>query len=190
MKENSSDLFSIDPSSELNPSDTTNIVNKQYEDENIWFNTNAKVNFFIKELTELRTDFESSANFHYLLRRPLTEKSESDWNILLSEGNVLKGWKLVETLSARLIEYYDNIVVLECLIDKENHLYEEREFEIFLFEGFKLEAGKYFKVCKFQKPNQVMLEIKENPGLILESDFPNIDFANKFGHIKFTKNKT
>ncbi len=124
------------------------------------------------------------------LEVPSFEERISDKKVLhLSEGNYIVGWKLVETLSARVIDFYNEVVLLECLVDKENKEYEEREFKVMLFEGFALEIGKLFKLCYYERINQAMLEIKDNPNLVLESDFPENNFTKKYGNKVFKKRK-
>ena len=92
----------------------------------------------------------------------------------------LNVWKNTENVSARLIEFYDDIVVLECLVDKENWIYEEREFPASLFEEFSLQIGKLFLLRVLNRPSQSKIEIHDNPNLTSQSDFPKLDFKEVF----------
>ncbi|MCY7362978.1 MAG: hypothetical protein LH629_13080 [Ignavibacteria bacterium] len=104
------------------------------------------------------------------------EASVISADIDLSEGVIIRGWKILENVSSKVIGFDDETVFLECLVDKENKQYEEREFLILLFEGLELKVGKYFKLCTYRRMNQIMMEVIDNPKLILEDDFPKFDF--------------
>lgn len=119
--------------------------------------------------------------------KEINEKEFASSDLLLSEGVVIKQWRNIENISARLIEFNEITVVLECLVDREELIYEEREFKSSLFSQFNLELGKLFKLCMYERQNQIMMEIKDNPKLISETDFPKIDFAKQFKNFKIKK---
>lgn len=96
-------------------------------------------------------------------------------------------WKNIENISARLVEKFDDTIVLECLIDKESGVYEEREFRISLFEGYDLTIGNFFFLRYFERQNEARLEIHDNPELTLASDFPKRDFSQLFKESKLFK---
>ncbi len=91
-------------------------------------------------------------------------------------------WLLEDEIVARIIDLYDDKVLLECLIDKEQKIYEEREFNSTLFIGYELKIGEMFKLCFYTKPNQSLLKVKRTKAV-----FPNIDFVKKFSHLLFKK---
>lgn len=98
-----------------------------------------------------------------------------------------KGWKNTENISARLIERYDDKVILECLIDKDEEFYEEREFSESLFEGYDLELGTLFYLRVFKRPNEIRMEVHCDPRLVNPSDFAKIDFEDAFKKSKLFK---
>jgi hypothetical protein len=110
-------------------------------------------------------------------------------DIFLNEGAFLTGWKNTENRSARCIEIYDSSVLVECLIDKENKKYAEIEYNKSLFSGMELFVGKLLKICFFERLNQVMMEVIDNPHLIDQSDFPHIDLSKQFGNLVLKKRK-
>ena len=112
-------------------------------------------------------------------------KQSSPSNFL--EGVNISSWKLIENVSSKLISFDCNSVLLECLIDREESIYEEREFVISLFKNYSLEIGKLFKICVYERDNQIMIEVKVDPNLILDSDFPEIDLFAKYSHINLGK---
>jgi hypothetical protein len=81
-------------------------------------------------------------------------------------------WKDVGGNSARVVEVYDEVVVLECLIDKEFSIYEEREFDKGLFAGFELFEGKPFFIRYFERPNEQRVQVIDDERLIAPDDFP------------------
>ncbi len=106
------------------------------------------------------------------------------------EGEILKAWKNVVNIKAQLIDFDDDFVRMECLLDKETKHYEAWEFPTTLFEDYELRLGKLFYLQYFERSKEIKLEIHDNPDLVLASDFPKIDFAKKFGQSKlFKKNK-
>jgi hypothetical protein len=97
-----------------------------------------------------------------------------------SDHVVLHGWKNVENISSRLISTYDNIVLLECLIDREEGIYEEREFSLSLFEGYEINTGSLFYLRVFERPHEIRIEVHNDPGLTHAEDFPSIDFKELY----------
>lgn len=107
-------------------------------------------------------------------------------DIYLNEGLIFRQWRNTENISSRVIEFDELTVVLECLIDKEDLIFEERVFKRSIFSHYELRLGKLFKLCMYERPGQVMMEIKDNPKLIQDEDFPKITFRDKFKNIKIT----
>ncbi len=95
-------------------------------------------------------------------------------------------WKMVENISAKLLYINANTVTLECLIDKEEKIYEERELKISLFKNFELKIGSFFKLCLFERDNGMMMEVKDGSKLVLENEFPTFDFYARFGSMKLS----
>jgi hypothetical protein len=89
----------------------------------------------------------------------------------------ITGWRNIENISSRVIEIYDSTVVLECLIDKEASIYEEREFLSTLFEGNELTIGSLFYLRFFKRKNEIKMEIHNDPEDVLSADFPKMDFS-------------
>ena len=95
--------------------------------------------------------------------------------------------KNITNISAQIIDLYDEVVILECLIEKD--VYEEREFNKSLFEGMELKIGNLFKLCYFEGNNKIILEIKNDPNFTLKDDFPKINFNEMF-NLKMFKKKS
>ncbi|MCD4747163.1 MAG: hypothetical protein K8R58_12775 [Bacteroidales bacterium] len=107
--------------------------------------------------------------------------------LLGSDTVIISAWKNVENISARLIEHYDDTVVLECLIDKEMRIYEEREFLLSLFTGYDLIIGNLFLLRIFERKNEIRIEIHNGSGLTMEDDFPKLDFVKEFSNSRLFK---
>jgi len=97
-----------------------------------------------------------------------------------TEKIILEAWRNIENISARLIEITDPHILLECLVDKEKGIYEERVFKPTLFKGFKLEIGKLFYLRFFERANEMKIQIHDDPDLTLQDDFPKISLAKKY----------
>ena len=128
---------------------------------------------------------------HKLPLTKLDEEKEASKEKLLeySDVVVIKGWKNVENISSRLIEHSDDTVVLECLIDREEGIYEEREFRSSLFIGYDLDIGNHFYLRIFERPNEIRIEIHDDPELTLKDDFPKLDFVEKYKKSRLFKGK-
>lgn len=100
---------------------------------------------------------------------------------------ILSGWKNIENISSRLIENCGEHIVLECLIDKESEVYEERIFRSSLFNGFNLEPGNLFYLRFFERDNETKMEVHDGMGIVSENDFPSINFTELFRNSKLFK---
>lgn len=98
-------------------------------------------------------------------------------------------WRNYENVSARLIEVTDDGVVLECLIDRDNEFYEEREFRKSILEGFDLTLGKLFFLRFFERENANKIEAYDDAGLTNQNDFPKTDFKKLFDNSQLFKSK-
>ena len=119
----------------------------------------------------------------------ITKDYEIEPHISLSEGVVIHNWKNVQNISARLLASDDEKVLLECLVDRENKVYEEREFKLSLFKNMDLKIGKLFKLCFYERQHQQMIEVKDNPKLVSETDFPRTSFKEKYSGMPLKKSK-
>ena len=118
------------------------------------------------------------------------QKDQSNSLASVSRENIfLHNWESIENVSARLIETRGEFVILECLIDKENNIYEERVFPKSLFVDYSLEIGSLFYLRFFNRPHEMRLEVLDGGnGLVSEDDFPKINFVKKFKNSKLFKN--
>ena len=119
------------------------------------------------------------------------ELGEEDAEELTEYSDVvaIKGWILKENISSRLIDVVDDIVILECLIDREKSIYEEREFPKSLFTGYNLDVGNFFYLRIFERTNELRIEVHNDPNLMLESDFPKLDFVDLYRKSSLSKSK-
>jgi len=110
-----------------------------------------------------------------------------DFPTVGSDYTSFESWKNVENISARLIEFYDDVVILECLVDKELGTYEEREFQMSLFEDYELRIGAFFYLRTFKRKNEIKLQVHDDPQSALEPDFPKADLGTLFKNSKLFK---
>lgn len=92
--------------------------------------------------------------------------------------------RLIANISSKILAFdYENVYV-ECLIDKESGQYEERTFQIDLFEDCKLKIGHLFKIEIYKvDKNKQMISIVYD-AMVDENDFPKINFAEEFKDLK------
>jgi hypothetical protein len=119
----------------------------------------------------------------------ITEGNESKQKTTTAyrDNVILKPWKNTDNYSARLIDYSEDTVTIECLVDKENGVYEERCFRSNIFENYKLEIGKLFFLRFFERAGEVKMQIHDDPDLTLKEDFPRIKLSEKFKNSRLFK---
>jgi hypothetical protein len=100
---------------------------------------------------------------------------------------ILDKWKNTENISARLLAAYDDVVLLECLVDRDNMIFEEREFKASLFDGYNVNIGQMFFIRFFERKNEIRLEVHDDKRLTSKKDFPKKDFAKLFAESKLFK---
>lgn len=138
---------------------------------------------FIQDILNVKIKKESL--FKLSDEKPFSEVSTEPF----SDRVIIHSWKNVENISARLVNSYDNSVILECLINKENGIYEEREFKASLFEDYEIKQGNLFYLRVFERKNEVRLEIHNDPGLTRIEDFPKMDFLGRYHKSRLYKDK-
>ena len=137
----------------------------------------------------IRSLFKTESSVSEFNLANLSEKTETGalGNIVGSDIVYIEGWKNIANISARLIDFFDKVVVLECLIDKDQSIYEEREFTATIFEDFELAIGKIFLLRFFSRRKEIKMEVHDEPGLVSKDDFPEKDFRLLFKNSKLFK---
>jgi len=174
---------SINESKSLVDIDSLGLAEPVYQSSEFTFRTELLKNLF----NSLENDIPK--------RISLAECSEESLNLPIetpsqySDRIVIQGWKNIENISARLIEYSSDQIILECLIDKENSIYEERIFRPSLFSNYKLEIGNLFYLRFFERPNEIKMEVHDDPDLTFKEDFQKLDFVAEFKDSKLFRKK-
>jgi hypothetical protein len=157
--------------------DSSEITNEKDLDQP----TTIEVRTSFTEIEDFLKDYPKSHSTFSAFESHFSEQALT--KIVLTEGVEINLWKNTKNISARLISYDEDVVILECLIDKDKKIYEEWELSTRNFKGMELQVGKFFKLCHYERNNQLMMEILDTPGLVMESDFPKTDFYNKFKNL-------
>jgi len=175
---------------DLIDSDSINETKALIQIENIEGEEDSLMSKKFVEKNELTKDL-FNPNDYKLPHTGISEKEEESKIGLYqySDVVVIRGWKPVENISSRLIEFNDDFVVLECLIDREEQIYEEREFKSSLFTGYNLDIGSLFFLRIWERPNEIRIEIHDDPELTLNNDFPKLDFVEKYKSSRLFKGK-
>jgi hypothetical protein len=85
-----------------------------------------------------------------------------------------KKWKLIDSINCRIIDIYDKIVVLECLVDIKSKTFEERNISKSLFKYFDdTYFGKLILLKIYQKPSQMKVKAIDGDKIIDPNLFPN-----------------
>jgi len=134
---------------------------------------------------------QSIPNWIDLIENPSENpSSQQEKSTQISDRVVIQSWKNIENISARLLEYSDKQIVLECLIDKENGIYEERTFRPSLFDDYKLDIGKLFYLRFFERPHEIKMEVHDDPSLTSSDDFPKLEYVKTFKDSKLFRKKS
>lgn len=111
--------------------------------------------------------------------------NQADTEVLLIEP-----WRNKKNFSARIIEVLDKTVIVECLIDKEYRIYEEREFPLVpFFDGIDIVEGNLLLIRYSERKNEMRIEIISGAEFVLPDDFPKSNIKEKFTQSTFFKNK-
>lgn len=89
-------------------------------------------------------------------------------------------WRTKKNIHARLIEFSDQEVTLECLIDRENMVYEEKTFDINLFSDYELLIGALFNLRYLERKNEIRMQVLNDPMLTNANLFPKTNFKSLF----------
>ncbi|NJO00606.1 MAG: hypothetical protein HC880_01990 [Bacteroidia bacterium] len=83
-------------------------------------------------------------------------------------------------ISGKVIDIMEDVVIVECLIDKEKRHYQKRAFSRSLFININsLDVGVLILIKTYEKPPEVKLKILDGKGIIPESDFTVEDIFDK-----------
>lgn len=93
------------------------------------------------------------------------------------ESMLLSGMNNGILIPAKFYYQNDENVVLECAIDIENELYEERKFPVHMFEGIDFQTTRFFWLVVSYSTNTMSLEIRSGDQLLLKKYFPKQDFT-------------
>ena len=72
-------------------------------------------------------------------------------------------WIKTDSIPAHYIGSTEDTVDIECCLDFENKIYEERIFPKSLFEGVNLKPDSYFILKIHNKTNKIRIKITEDP---------------------------
>lgn len=108
-----------------------------------------------------------------------------------SNSYVEIGWRLKESYSAKILDFDENSVKTEWLIDKDENYYQTRRIPIELFEGTNfLTHGSLIKVLIYTKPRETKMVIQNGKHLVNSNDFPDekiLDNVKDLEMFKFKK---
>jgi hypothetical protein len=124
-------------------------------------------------------------DFHYpsarLLRKGISRWAPDDpLGILPFRTEKEIEWVKEETIPSRILEINDNTVILECLMDAENHLFENRVFEKKLLEGVvDLEQDGLVLIEVMSRKGEIRFLFKEGENFINPDIFAEPDYASQ-----------
>jgi len=144
----------------------------------------SKKEHFLKSLLNL--EYSSASSYKAFESNDYT-KITKELSSLGTDVTFIRNWKNIENISARLIELYEDIVVLECLIDRDKGEYEEREFRASLFSEYDVTIGNLFYLRFFERPGECRMEIHDDPKLTYQNDFQKVDFKELYSSSKLFK---
>lgn len=97
--------------------------------------------------------------------------STSDF-VINAAGEFKEHWSSTEMIPAKLIEVSPNVVLLECLVDYEQKIYELREFRRSLLEGkIEFSTNAIILIKYFERPGKFVIEFEPGNNLNYEQYF-------------------
>lgn len=139
-----------------------NDINK-YELQN---NETSIVN--VNNLTASKTEFDKQI-LQIDLDRNVTMINRFETQVGISN---IENWSFQEYLSGRIINVNDKFIECECLISRDNSIFQIRSFEKSLFDNLKNAVQNSFvKIKLSQKPGSQRIDVIDGSGLGIEKDF-------------------
>ncbi len=121
--------------------------------------------------------------------KPADQKKEieiSDFGVT-ADGILGEHWNTIDTYQARILEVSENFIILECVTNIEEKVFENRKFDIAFLKNivpFKLYHPVLIKV--FKRPGEMKFKIIDGTDLFDEKIFENTYF-NDLDIQKLTK---
>lgn len=115
-------------------------------------------------------------------------ETESSRSVVPTDNYAILGaWKNIENYSARMIEVNDELVILECLIDREKDIFEERAFKTSLFKGYDATIGTTYYIRIFERNHELKMQIHDDPKSNYSADFAKTDIVKELKDSKLFK---
>jgi len=92
-----------------------------------------------------------------------------------------KGWEHTATYSARVLDFGENFVKTEVLMNRQEGKYQVRNIPRQMFDTQMLSHGKLIQIFHFIKSNEMKVRIEDGENLVHPSDFPE---NNLFDSVK------
>lgn len=101
-------------------------------------------------------------------------------NYRITSGGIIEDhWDIIHNIPARLLEFNEKEVVLECLIDTENKIFQNRKIEAFLIQGIIPMELLYPVIIKiFKRKGEQKTQFIDGKNLIDLSLFEEDYFKN------------
>jgi len=96
-------------------------------------------------------------------------------------ANADEGWTHIATYAARVLDFGENFVKTEVLMNKEEGKYQVRNIPRQMFDTQMLSHGKLIQIFHFIKSNEMKVRIEDGENLVNPSDFPE---NNLFDSVK------
>lgn len=83
-----------------------------------------------------------------------------------------KPWRTIVHIDARIVEVNKKDIHLDCLLDPEKNIVEERVFDRSLFEGhIPVEIGQLVILILMERPGEQRIVVKNGKGIVDEEPF-------------------
>lgn len=109
------------------------------------------------------------------LEKELYERSLFERIINQKEFIKNEKWLPPEDINSRIIKEGDNSIFCECILDRENKIFEIREFNKLLFQHIKnIKFGKPIKIRYLEKAGSARIDIIDGDGFGIEKEFEDL----------------
>ena len=135
----------------------------------------------VQSLQDLnKSKFEFEADFELqdpAKSQPVTAGIGPSDGTSLTQTFTLSAWHLVTSYPCRVLDKYNDTVLIEVVINKEDREVEEREVSSTYFHGLKTHKGAFLKLQTYKRPNSGMFLFISGEDIVNDDDFPKVDFT-------------
>jgi hypothetical protein len=109
-------------------------------------------------------------------------------DLIIGHLNIIQEkWDYIENIDSQILEISDEYVILNCLIDKEKRIYQQRSFKKIFLNNINLEINQLVIIRIFGRAGEIRYKFEDGNNIIPSEYFDFPDDFEDFDDISFGK---